>query len=104
MHLFRQWKEESYVPKAMHKNLKWSESSSFPIEDLDKTLPWEIIPDKKAGIKPMKKAPTNVFPASYYVPAKSLQKLQATSDNTGLKKGMCALDTYNSMLAKRTLC
>ena len=85
VHSFRQWKGVGYVPKAMHKDLKWTDANPFPIEEADETLAWEIIPDNKTGIKPIKKAPTDVFPASYYVPAKGSQTLPTTSNDTGLK-------------------
>ena len=40
----------------------------------------------------MQKAPTDVFPASYYVPAKGSQTLLTTSNDTGLKGDKRALD------------
>ena len=92
---FRQWKGESYVPKTMYKDLKWSKDNPFPIEKVDETLPWELIADKKIGIKPMKKAPTDIFPASYYIPAKGSQILQTTSNKTGLAKDKRALEDQN---------
>ena len=85
VHSFRQWKGETYVPNSMHKDLQWTDCKPFPIEEVDANLPWEIIPDNKTGIKPIKKAPVDIFPASYYVPAKGSQKLPAMSQDTGLK-------------------
>ena len=78
------------MPKGIHQNLKWDKSDPFHIDDIEETLPWTIIPNETTGIKPIKKAPTDVYPAHYYVPAKGSQSLQTTSTSTGLVKDKCA--------------
>ena len=46
----------------------------------------KIILDRTTEIKPIRNAPTNVYPTHYYVPVKGLETIQTTSTFTGLSK------------------
>ena len=80
------WKEEAYIFKTIHKNLKWSKNDSFHIEDIVEKLSWKIISDKTTEIKLINDASTDVYPAHYYSLAKETETLQTTSTFTGLSK------------------
>lgn len=47
IHSFRKWKGEKFMPKTMHRALKWNVGDTFPIEDVQADTPWQMVEKAK---------------------------------------------------------
>ncbi|KAI0643578.1 hypothetical protein C8Q79DRAFT_879684, partial [Trametes meyenii] len=71
VHSFRKWKGERFMPKTIHKALKWTSSDPFPIEDVQSDSTWQVVEKSQKGARTEPVQPR----AEGYVAARGTQTL-----------------------------
>ncbi|EIW59632.1 uncharacterized protein TRAVEDRAFT_82829, partial [Trametes versicolor FP-101664 SS1] len=88
VHSFRKWKGEQFMPKTMHRALKWNVGDTFPMEDVQADdAPWPMVEKAKPKDKkqPKPDAPDQPKKTAGYVAAQGTQALTVVSNTVDKK-------------------
>ncbi|EIW52839.1 uncharacterized protein TRAVEDRAFT_80516, partial [Trametes versicolor FP-101664 SS1] len=87
IHSFRKWKGEQFMPKTMHRALKWNVGDTFPIEDVQADAPWQIVEKAKPKDRkqPKPDLPDQPKKTAGYVAAQGTQALTVVSNTVDKK-------------------
>lgn len=87
IHSFRKRKGEQFMPKTMHRALKWNVGDTFPIEDVQADAPWQIVEKAKPKDRkqPKPDLPDQPKKTAGYVAAQGTQALTVVSNTVDKK-------------------
>ena len=86
IHSFRRWKGENFIPKSMHRAIKWSQRRPFPIDPATEDSPWTVIKTSSKEDKSLDSQKVTTRDTSNFIPAKGTQALKNIA-NVTIQKG-----------------